>query len=89
MDEVIYLKFAKAAVMYDGLPEWQYIKKTRDIEGKSLIPLGYQIILMCDSIFSYKDGVTKYYKDRMGHNYQYSEEELLMIKLKSVPIRKS
>ena len=89
MDEIIYLKLAEAAVLLDGVPEWQYIKQIRDIEGKVLIPLGYQKILMCDSIFSYKDGVTKYYKDRLGDNYQYSDEEILIIKLKSVPVKKS
>lgn len=36
-------------------------------------------------IFSVKDGKTFYHKSRTESNYQYTSEELVMLKLKALP----
>lgn len=38
-----------------------------------------------DYIFSVKDGKTFYHKNRTGSDYQYTSEELVILKLKALP----
>jgi hypothetical protein len=41
-------------------------------------------ITASDSIFSFQEGKTIYYKDRYATDYQYTEEERLILMLKAV-----
>ena len=41
-------------------------------------------ITSADCIFEFQGGKTVYFKDRYAENYQYSEDERLIIKLKAV-----
>ena len=36
-----------------------------------------------ESIFEFANGATIYYKDRTGDNHQYTEDEIIMFKLKN------
>lgn len=45
-----------------------------------------EIIYGADSIFDIKFGVTGYFKDRFGTNYQFTSEEELVLRLKAVPV---
>jgi hypothetical protein len=36
-----------------------------------------------ESIFEFVNGTTVYYKDRLGRKYNYTEDEIIMFKLKN------
>jgi len=44
------------------------------------------LVQAADFVFIFVDGKTSYYKDRFGEDYQYTDEEKVVLKLRSVLI---
>jgi hypothetical protein len=44
-----------------------------------------QCVQMANQVFSIVNGCTVYYKNRSAVDYQYSEEEIIMLKLSAKP----
>lgn len=53
---------------------------------KDLTKLGFNLTVNSDFIFQYENGETHYYKDRSGSLKQFTEEEISIMVLKSLPL---
>jgi len=78
---MIFLRFNTTVVKYQNFPMFACSNLHPDL-------LRYDIKASADVIFEFKDGKTVYYKNRFlpTNEPQYSDEEQLVIRLKSVLI---
>jgi hypothetical protein len=75
---MIYLTFSEWAQDNHSVPPVLALNAPAGIGGINL-----QMRFYADSIFEFVNGTTAYYKDRLGSNYQYTEDEIIMFKLKN------
>lgn len=78
---MIYLLYNETIRERLGMPEIGSLCGTKYDERKFIEKA------LADFIFTFKDGRTVYMKNRHGaEGQQYTEEEMLLIKLKAVPL---
>lgn len=75
---MIYLTFSDWAQANHGVPPVLAFNAPAGIGGINL-----QMRFYAESIFEFANGATLYYKDRACGNHQYTEDEIIMFKLKN------
>ena len=73
---MIYLIFSEWAQMTHGMSPVIAFNNSIDY-------VKIQTRFYADNIFEFVNGKTLYYKDRSGKYYQYTEDEIIMFKLKN------
>ena len=73
---MIYLKFNHIVGERYGVPELLVL-------NTSFENMKIRLKYIAEEIFEFSNGKTVYYKDRGGSNYQYTEDEIIMFKLKN------
>jgi hypothetical protein len=83
---MVFLKISEKVATALGVKEL-YSHHSTDIRGIMQNKNGIlSISAMCDSLFYFENGVTRYLKNRMNDQYQYTPEEELMIRLTATPL---
>ncbi len=76
---MIYLIVNEGAAERAGIP--QYLVFNYNAGAYERIPRTLRLV--ADQIFSFEHGRTFYYKNRFGDDYQFKEDEKIVLKLKA------
>jgi hypothetical protein len=72
--------------MHEALAEHAKIPRHLAYNSIAVSRIPRDLVQGADFVFMFIDGKTHYYKDRMGTEHQYTSEEQVVIKLRSVLI---
>lgn len=78
---MIYFEMSDEAVERGVWPKYMMSLTQFDNVSRKF---SHSLLLSSDFIFEVKNGVTRYYKDRGGTGHQYTPEDEVVLRLKSV-----
>jgi hypothetical protein len=73
-------------IMNENVAEHSKIPRYLAYHSDAVSKIPRALVQAADFVFIFVEGKTSYYKDRFGDNHQYTDEEKVVLKLRSVLI---